>query len=208
MQPRSRRRFLFSAAALALGGAAPLRLLAQSAVRPYILLPDPQPTESPGKIEVIEFFSYGCPHCNEFNPIFKRWIARQPATVAVRRLPVSWGAAWSGLARLYYTLEQTGDLERLDDAVFAALHEQRLRIYDEKNMTKWYVKQGGEEQKFKAAFNSFSVQNKQNRADAQSKAMKIESVPSLVVEGKYLIQGNSLQQQLIHTEALIAQLQK
>jgi thiol:disulfide interchange protein DsbA len=202
-----RRHFLAAAVLLTLGGALSPRLQAQQN-RPYLPLANPQPTESPGKIEVIEFFSYGCNHCNEFHPIFKRWIAKQPATVTVRRVPITWNAAWANLARLYYTLEQTGDLARLDDVVFATLHEQRQRIYDEKSMTAWYVKQGGEAKKFQAAFNSFAVQNKLKRAEQLSQNMGIESVPTLIVEGKFHIQGNSFQQQLANVDALIATLTK
>jgi thiol:disulfide interchange protein DsbA len=110
----SRRRFLCGAALLAF-----TPLLARAADTPVVVeLARPQAKETPGKIEVIEFFSYGCNHCNDFHPILQAWIAKQQADVVVLRIPVAWNRAWENLARLYYTLESLGDLKRLDDAVF------------------------------------------------------------------------------------------
>jgi thiol:disulfide interchange protein DsbA len=206
--PHSRRRFLSLSAALTLGAVSPL---ACSQGRPpqnqsYTLLPAPQPKEHPGKLEVLEFFSYGCGHCNEFHPLIKHWVAKQPASVVFRRVPVTWNAAWTNLARLYYTLEQTGDLARLDDAVFAALHVQRQRIYDEKSLTAWYVKQGGEDKKFAAAFSSFSVSSKLKQAEQLGNAFQIDGVPTLIVEGRYRVLGSELAQQIANLDALLTQL--
>lgn len=202
----NRRRFL---AATALLGLAPLSgLQAQVQGRDYQLLAQPQPKEDPARIEVIEFFSYGCSHCNDFHPLLKDWVARQPADVAFRRVPVVWNAAWSNLARLYYTLESTGDLARLDDAVFAALHQQRQRLIDEKSMAEWYVKQGGDARKFADAYKSFGVMSKLKRAEQLGQAMRIDSVPTLVVEGKYRVEAKGFQQLLANTDALIAMSRK
>jgi thiol:disulfide interchange protein DsbA len=205
---KNRRHFLSASALLALSVAVPQASAQQNP--PYVLISRPQPTENPGKIEVLEFFSYGCPHCYEAHPALKRWVAKLPAHVAFRRVPIIWPGRtpWNNLARLYYTLEQTGDLARLDDEVFAAVHEQRQNIYDEKRMTAWYVKQGGEEKKFTAAFNSFVVMNKMAKAERLAVDMEINTVPVLIVEGKYLIQGSTLPQQLANIEALVAQLKK
>ncbi|MDR3352077.1 MAG: thiol:disulfide interchange protein DsbA/DsbL [Zoogloeaceae bacterium] len=208
MQDPNRRAFLSLSALLALGLFAPGTRAQGNA--PYVQLAAPQPTQSPGKIEVLEFFSYGCPHCKEFHPILKRWLARQPASVAFRRVPVVWQGRvmWNNLAQFYYALEQMGDLARLDDAVFVAIHEQRQQLYDETRMSTWYVKQGGDSKKFSAAYKSFSVQSKVKQAERLAQDMKIESVPALIVEGRYLIQGDTLQSQVTNLDALIAQLQK
>lgn len=205
-----RRAFLGAAALLALG-AMPWAACAQGTPvsgQDYLPLANPQPKEDPKKIEVIEFFSYGCGHCNDFHPLIKAWAAKQPADVAFRRVPVVWNAAWGALARLFYTLEATGDLAKMDDAVFAALHQQRLRLYDEKSMGEWYVRQGGDAKKFSDAFNSFGVMSKLKRAEQLGKAMGIDSVPTLVVEGRYRVQGRGFEQLLANTDALIAMSRK
>ena len=203
----SRRRFLSTGLGLALGGLAGVfgrPAGAQVQGRDYVLLPQPQAKEDPKKIEVIEFFSYGCGHCNDFYPILKAWVEKLPADVAFRRVPVTWNAAWANLARLYYTLEATGDLARLDGAVFDALHKERLRLYDEQSMTAWYVRQGGNAKKFADAFNSFNVMSKLRRAEQEGRAMQIDGVPTLVVEGRYRIQGEDFQRMLANAEAVIA----
>jgi thiol:disulfide interchange protein DsbA len=204
---QNRRTFL-SFSALALGIAALPAWAQRQGEAPYVRLSMPQPTQSPGRIEVLEFFSYGCPHCKEFHPILKRWLARQPSTIAFRRVPAVWPGrvAWNNLAQFYYALEQLGDLARLDDEVFAAVHEQRQNLYDEARMTTWYVKQGGNGKKFASAFKSFSVQSKLKRAEQLARDMEIGSVPALVVEGQYLIQGETMQEQITNLDLLIAQL--
>lgn len=202
---KNRRHFLSATALLALG--VPLAACAQSnpvSGQDYVLLPTPQPKEDPKKIEVIEFFSYGCGHCKDFHPLIKAWAAKQSADVSFRRVPVTWNAAWGALARLFYTLETTGDLTRMDDAVFAAIHDQRMRFIDEKSMSDWYVRQGGEAKKFSDAFNSFGVMSKLKRAEQLGKAMGIDSVPTMIVEGKYRVQGKGFEQLLANTDALIA----
>ena len=174
--------------------------------RPYEILPRPQPKAVPGKIEVVEFFSYGCGHCYEFHPQIKRWAASAPAGISFRRVPVAWNPPWANLARLYYTLEATGDLIRLDDAVFDTLHVKKLKMYDTRSMREWYVGQGGDAKKFMDAFNSFSVQNRLQIAAQLVEKMGVDSVPLLVVEGRYRILGDTLADQLTNLNTLIAEL--
>ena len=110
-----------------------------------------QPPSEPGKIEVLEFFSYGCPHCAHLNPLVKPWAASLPAGLSFRRVPVTFGrAAWANLARLFYALELTGDLERLDQAVFAAVSEQRKNLFTEAAILAWVQGQGVAGDSFKA----------------------------------------------------------
>lgn len=201
----TRRRFLAASAFLALGATIPL---ARAKGPSYDLLPNPQPKEVPGKIEVLEFFSYGCGHCYELNPLLKRWAANLPDSVSFRRVPVTWNPAFANLARLYYTLEATGDLARLDDAVFEALHVQRQNIYSTQGMRDWYVKQGGEIKKFTDTFNSFNVQNRILAATRLMEKMKIDSVPLLVVEGRFRVLGDTFPEQLANLDALIAELRQ
>lgn len=166
-----------------------------------------QPTDTPAKIEVLEFFSYGCPHCKDLNPALGKWVARQPADVVVRRVPVSFGRPqWANLSKLYYALEATGDLARLDEAVFAALHEKGLRLYDERSINEWVAAQGVDMKKFADAFGSFGVASKVRRADQMVQTYRIDGVPALTVEGKYrvLVQSNSHDALLAQTDRIIA----
>ena len=161
--------------------------------RDYVPIVPAQMTDNPAKIEVIEFFSYGCPHCNEFHPTVSRWSASLPADVTFKRVPVSFGRPqWASLARLYYALERTGDLSRLDGAVFDALHKTGSKLYDDKSITEWVAAQGVDAKKFSDAYNSFGVVSKARRADQMSQAYKIQGVPAMAVDGKYLVTGKEI----------------
>src|SRR5260370_12637683 len=104
-----------------------------------------QPTTTPGKIEVIEFFSYMCPHCKEFYPLVSTWAAQLPKNVVFRRVPVGFNRpAWVNLARAYYALQVSGDLDRLDEALFRAIHDERLQPFDASSLTDWVGKKGGQ----------------------------------------------------------------
>lgn len=161
---------------------------AQPAGQEYVPIEPAQTTDNPAKIEVIEFFSYGCSHCAEFHPTVSKWSARLPAEVSFRRVPVSFGRGqWAVLSKLFYALEATGDLARLDGAVFHALHEKGLKLYDDKSIAEWVSAQGVDAKKFADAYNSFGVVSKVKRADQLAQAHKIQGVPSLAVDGKYLM---------------------
>lgn len=164
-----------------------------------------QPTDSPGKIEVLEFFSYGCPHCKDFHPKVSAWAAKLPSDVVFKRVPVSFNRLpWANVARLYYTLEATGDLAKLDGEVFHALHEARVNLYDEKTMREWLAGKGVNLQKFNDTYNSFTVVSKQKRADQMVKSYNIQSVPTLAVDGKYLAGGKDFDEALANADKLIA----
>lgn len=161
---------------------------AQTAGREYVPIEPAQATDNPAKIEVIEFFSYGCPHCSEFHPTVSKWSAKLPADVAFKRVPVSFGRAqWANLSKLYYALEATGDLAKLDGAVFHALHEKGLKLYDDKSIAEWVAAQGADAKKFADAYNSFGVVSKVKRADQLAQAAKIQGVPALAIDGKFLM---------------------
>lgn len=161
---------------------------AQNAAREYVAIVPAQSSDNPGKIEVVEFFSYGCPHCSDFHPTVSKWAAKLPADVVFKRVPVSFGRAqWAVLSRLYYALEATGDLAKLDAAVFYALHEKGLKLYDDKSIAEWVVAQGVDAKKFSDAYSSFGVISKGKRADQLAQGSKIQGVPALAIDGKYLM---------------------
>jgi thiol:disulfide interchange protein DsbA len=171
----------------------------------YRAIDPPQHPESVGKIEVLEFFSYGCPHCNEFYPLISAWAAKLPKDVVFKRVATGLGrTAWTNLAKTYYALEATGDLKRLDAALFHAIHEERLPLFDEKSISEWVGKHGVDPVKFNTAFESFGVNTKLNQAEQMIENYKIDGVPALSVNGKYLVLGNSFEQLLANTDGVIA----
>ena len=161
--------------------------------RDYLPIVPAQASDNPAKLEVIEFFSYGCPHCSEFHPTVSKWSAALPGDVVFKRVPISFARPqWASLARLYYALEATGDLARLDAAVFEALHKTGSKLYDDKSIIDWVSAQGVDAKKFSDAFKSFSVDSNVKRADQLSRSAKIPGVPALVVDGRYLVVGKNV----------------
>lgn len=197
-----RRSFIFAMiSAMTVGTSA----FAQTAGKDYTPLSPAQPTEDAAKIEVLEFFSYGCPHCADFNPLLTAWIAKLPADVVVKKVPITFGrAAWANIARLYYTLEVTGDAHRLESDVFKAIHVERQNLFEEKALTEWAVKKGVDPKKFADTFNSFGVMSKVKRGDQMAQSYKIQGVPALAVDGKYLVGGKDFNETLAIADKLIA----
>ena len=167
---------------------------AQLAVgRDYVPIVPAQTSDHPAKIEVIEFFSYGCPHCSDFHPVLGKWAATLPGDVVLVRVPITFGRPqWASLAKLYYALEATGDLARLDGAVFEALHRKGSKLYDDRSVADWVKAQGVDGKKFADAYSSFGVVSKVKRADQMAQAYKIQGVPALAVDGKYLVLGKEI----------------
>jgi thiol:disulfide interchange protein DsbA len=171
----------------------------------YRAIDPPQHPESVGKIEVLEFFSYGCPHCNEFYPMISAWAAKLPKDVVFKRVATGLGrTAWTNLAKTYYALEATGDLKRLDAPLFHAIHAEHLPLFDEKSISEWVGKHGVDPVKFNTAFESFGVNTKLNQAEEKIENYKVDGVPALAVNGKYLILGNSFEQLLANADGVIA----
>lgn len=156
----------------------------------WVAISPPQPGETPGKIEVLEFFSYGCIHCSNFNPLIARWELGLGDDVVLRRVPVTFGrAAWTNLAKLYYTLESLGELERLDQAVFDAIHEEKAALNSEREIADWAARNGIDAERFAATFDGFPMRNRIARADALARDYRVESVPLITVAGRYAVVG-------------------
>ncbi|MDP2880018.1 MAG: thiol:disulfide interchange protein DsbA/DsbL [Azonexus sp.] len=200
----ARRSFVGSVFAHFFGLTVAMPSFAQGAA--YTPISPAQPTEDAAKIEVLEFFSYGCPHCADFNPLLTAWAAKLPADVVVKKVPITFGrAAWANIAKLYYALEITGDLHRLEGDVFRAIHGERVNLFDEKTLTEWVVNKGVDAKKFGETFNSFGVMSKVKRADQMAQAYKIQGVPALAVDGKFLIGDMGFNEKLAVADKLIAQ---
>lgn len=145
-----------------------------------------------GKIEVVEFFSYGCNHCNDFHPLITAWAAKLPKDVSFRRVPVSFNRPeWARLSRIYYALEATGDLTKLDAAVFIAIHEQRVAFKTDEAVVAWAASKGIDGKKFGDALASFSMQSKVQRGDQEAAAARIRGVPAMAVDGRFLINNEA-----------------
>ena len=201
----ARRNFVSSIFALGAALTVAMPAMAQTAGKDYTPIVPVQQTDDAAKIEVLEFFSYGCPHCSDFNPQVSAWAAKQPGDVVFKRVPVSFGrAAWANAAKLYYTLEATGDLAKLDNEVFKAIHSDRTNLFDDKSILEWVTKKGVDPKKFTDTYNSFGVMSKVKRGDQMAQAYKISGVPAIAVDGKYLVSGNNFGELLANTDKLVA----
>lgn len=197
--------------ALFLSIAAPLSLAPAQAApaqgTDYSLINPPQAQTTPGKVEVIEFFSYGCPHCYHLSPLLTEWHKSElPANAVLIKVPVSFGRRdWGQLVRAYYTLESMGELERLDVQLFGAIHAQHQPLFDVDSLAGWAAKNGVDANKFRAQFNSPEVTAKAMRAEQLSRDYKINSVPTLTVAGKYRALGKDFPDMLRITRELVEQ---
>lgn len=148
----------------------------------------PQPTSDPSKIVVTEFFSYQCPHCFRFAKPYEDWIAKLPADVKAERVAVSIGhQTWLPAAQAFYALTAMKKVPAIDDALFGAIHRQRLQLDTEAALTDWVGRQGIDQAAFTQAYQSFSVKLNVKRADDLSRSYRLPSVPTLAIDGRYLI---------------------
>jgi protein dithiol oxidoreductase (disulfide-forming) len=171
----------------------------------YLRLKAPQPVETGKKIEVIEFFSYGCPHCADLEPTLQGWIKTMPADVQMRRVPVMYQDRWVPLAKIYYTLDALGEESRLSPAVFSALHARGMSLWQDKTFFDWAATQGLDRKKVEDMYNSFAISGKVNRARAAAQAYQIQAVPTMVVDGKFITNKVSSHAMMIAVlDALIA----
>lgn len=158
----------------------------------YTAITPPQASQAPGKIEVVEFFSYGCPHCADFNPLIKDWAAKLPADVSFRRVPVTFGRpAWARLAKIYYAIEATGTVGTLDQAVFDAIHGQRINFATDEAVMQWVAGKGMEPKKFSDAFNGFSINSQVQRGDQETAAYRVSGVPAIAVDGRFMMKNEA-----------------
>jgi thiol:disulfide interchange protein DsbA len=153
----------------------------------------PQPLGVADGIEVIDFFWYGCPHCNRLQPALERWISRKPHDVTVRRIPAILRESWAPHARIYYTLEALGEVERLHQRVYHGYHVEELHMSKPEVMSEWAVRNGITRERWDEAYVSAEVQRKVAEAAKLTRAYDITGTPSLVVNGRYLTSGNMVE---------------
>ena len=160
----------------------------------YLKLARPAPVDTPaGKVEVVEFFGYWCPHCARFEPAFEAWLKKAPAHVVVRRLPVAFRPDTEPLQRLYFSLEAMGKVDEVHGKVFAAIHGDKQKLNNQEEIANWVAKQGLDKTKFLEHYNSFSMSGKLKRAAQLVEAYQLDGVPALGVAGQYLTSGSMAQ---------------
>ncbi len=149
----------------------------------------PQPVETGDKVEVIDFFWYGCPYSNRLQPWLEEWIQRKPDDVVLRRVPVVAKDSWAPHARIYYTLERLGEVERLHLKAYYGYHVEELYMSRPDVMEQWAVRNGIDRSRWLDAYRSPEVDAKIARARELTRRYDIRGTPSLVVDGRYLTSG-------------------
>jgi protein dithiol oxidoreductase (disulfide-forming) len=215
-----RRELIKTASAITAASAAaamPLSALAQRSYQEgqdYVALDKRVPSDAAsGRVEVIEFFWYSCPHCNAFEPQLEQWSAKLPKDVTLRRVP----AAFPGRdemvpqQRLFYTIEALGKVEELHKKVFYAIHVEKRSLNNQAAIGDWLASQGLEKAKFDELYNSFAVQTKATRATKLTNDYKVGGVPALGIAGRYYTDGSlaqSMGRALQVTDFLVAEIKK
>jgi thiol:disulfide interchange protein DsbA len=173
----------------------------------FLVLDKLAPTEAgAGKIEVVEFFWYSCPHCNRFEPQLQEWVKKMPKDVVLRRAPVAFRPDFEPQQRLYFVLEALGKVEELHSKVFNAIHVERQLLNTAELVAAWAEKQGINKAKFTEAYNSFPVATKSRKTTLLQDSYKVDGVPSLGVAGKYYTSGTvaqTMERALVVTDYLI-----
>lgn len=208
-----RRDFSLTWGAVGVSAILPTAVLAQGkpfqAGDDYLVLKPAAAVEAPaGKIEVVEFFWYNCPHCNTFDPLLESWIKRLPADVVVRKVPIAFQDSFIPQQRLYYALEAMGLVDKLHSKVFAAIHVERQKLDKDEAIVAWVGSQGVDKAKFTQQFNSFSVVTKAKKATLLQNAYSVEGVPALGVAGRFYTDGShakGMERALQVVESLVAQ---
>lgn len=178
----------------------------------YVTLDKRLNSEAPqGKIEVIEFFWYSCPHCNAFEPKLEAWIKRLPSDVVLRRAPVAFRDSFVPQQRLYFALETLGKVDELHRKVFYAIHVERQALDNQERIADWMEKQGQDKAKFLEAYNSFTAQTKSRRATQLQNEFKVQGVPSMGIAGRFYTDGSlagTMDRALLVTDYLISEARK
>ena len=151
----------------------------------YEIIQPPGPSGQNGQIEVTEFFSYACPHCDRLEPKLEKWRSEQGKDVSFVRIPAIFQGGWDKLARLYITLNVMGLSDKLDGKVFDAVHRDHINMVDESARNSWLSKQGVDVKRFNDTWNSFGVETRMRRATQLAERYRVEGVPKLIVDGRF-----------------------
>jgi thiol:disulfide interchange protein DsbA len=152
----------------------------------YKRVAEPQRLQPGDDVEVLELFWYGCPHCYQLEPAIKRWLERKPDGVSFRRLPAAASSRWIPHAKAYFAAEQLGELEKLHEPLFQALHEQRRKIFTDEQLFAFAAEQGIDEEAFRKAYQSFPVDMKVRQSAELARRYQLSGVPAIVINGVYV----------------------
>ncbi len=193
----------------------PLSVLAQRSYQEgqdYVALDKRVPSDAAaGRVEVIEFFWYSCPHCNAFEPRLEQWAAKLPKDVTLRRMPVAFRDDFVPQQRLFYVLEALGKVEELHKKAFYAIHVEKRALSSQTAIGDWIATQGLDRTKFDELYNSFGVQTKATRAKKLQDDYKVGGVPALGIGGRFYTDGalaQSMERALQVTDWLISEIKK
>lgn len=151
----------------------------------YQLLNPPMRTDNPAKVEVAEYFWYGCPHCFHMEPLMRKWEATMPATAEFVRVPADFDGRWGLMARAYYTAQILGVLDKVHEPLFNAIHVKKEQFTSEEQLADFFKEFGVSADDFAKAFHSFAVESKYRRAVSLTRKSGIDGVPAIIVNGKY-----------------------
>ena len=155
------------------------------ACKTYVELANPVPVSEPGKIEVVELFWYGCPHCYAFEPTINPWAEKLPADVNFKRIPALFGGPWDAHGQLFITLDTMGVEHKVHNAVFNAIQKEGKRLTKPEDMADFVATQGVDKAKFLETFNSFAVKGKMAQYKELAQKYGVQGVPTMIVNGKY-----------------------
>jgi protein dithiol oxidoreductase (disulfide-forming) len=178
----------------------------------YVRLNPPLPVPATGKIEVLEFFWYGCPHCNSFEPLLEDWVKKLPEDVSFRRVPVAFREEpFVTHQKIFYALEALGLVGSMHRKVFFAIHVERAKLDKLSSIAEFMGKAGVDPAKFSEAFNSFSVNTKATQARKLAEAYRIDGVPALGVGGRFWTSGTlagTMERALLVVDQLVQRARK
>jgi thiol:disulfide interchange protein DsbA len=213
-----RRELIKTASAITAASAAaslPMRAMAQRSYQEgqdYVALDKRVPSDAAaGRVEVIEFFWYSCPHCNSFEPRLEQWIAKLPKDVTLRRVPVAFRDDFVPQQRLFYVLEALGKVEELHKKVFYAIHVEKRALNTQASIGEWIATQGIDRAKFDELYGSFAVQTKATRATKLQNDYKVGGVPAMGIAGRFYTDGSlaqSMERALQITDWLVSEVKK
>ena len=164
---------------------------ASKPIEGYELVNPPQPTSDPGKVEVIEFFWYGCPHCYHFEPDLNAWLKTKPANVVFIHQPAIFDAHWAAHAKAYFTAEALGVVDKMHADFYDAIQNKKLALETEDDLAKFFAEHGVSEADFRKTYKSFAVDTKMRQAASMGARYGVTGTPTLVVNGKYRVSGPS-----------------
>ncbi len=157
--------------------------------RDYVRLPTPMPPTTPDRIEVIEFFSYTCPHCYDLDPTVQAWLKRKPENVTFTRIAVAFGASWEPSARAYYAAEALGVADKMHQPLFDAIHRDKRKLGGEDELAAFFAEHGVNQDVFRKAYQSFQTETQLRRGNQLAQRHGVRGVPAVIVGGQYDIRS-------------------